>query len=1072
MGIEDSFVGSGSQELLDSYAVRVGNNNDNTHVEDEDTATTSRSKIAVSSYLTPWIMRSKMVVFLALIISAACVGYSAWFVLSEDETKDFETQFQSDANQVLESSASRGQALREALTTMTSLVASFARYQGTTTFPNFTMPDFEAFGQQTMHTTGIQLLAYSPLVNPNNRIGWEAYAVEHVAAWWTESHSLAGTTPAFPSNAVIVPYIYQQPGLLPDTGPGPFLPVWQLSPPPVDPSIINFNLLQDPVVQRLVDFATWTGQTAVSEVLQDGALSELLIPFSSSEGGDSSSNDNHPQSILVTPVNFEDVVVGHVVAVIPWQAFLANILQDGRGPVFVVMRDSCGTAFTYSLARSEAIFLGLGDFHNANYNDMVETVDFMGYKGDLTESGIQNHCQYTMEVYPSKEMEDNFTTNQPLMFMTAVVCVFIFASLIFIVYDKLMQRQQQRTMSTAMRATSIVRSLFPHNVAEKLQAQKAEEQRSQQRQRRNRRRRTRSRDGSEDDSEEPNQSEELVDSKPLAELFPSATVLFADIAGFTAWSSSREPEQVFVLLENLYRAFDKIAVRRKVFKVETIGDCYVAVCGLPTPCLDHAITMCRFAVEMREKFKELRCKLEVKLGPDTGDLDMRVGLHSGPVTAGVLRGDRARFQLFGDTVNTASRMESNGQPDRIHMSADTAEHLRDSGKGSWITPRKDKITAKGKGELETFWLLTREKGATPKGTGDEANEDTQNSTEHNKDDLLVSSAPVPELVVRNEKFQRMIDWNSDILLQMLCAVVGTRSTGYRFRRSSKLASLERLEMEMGQDSVPFDEVGDPPALPPDFVAGPKDTSALEGTEIDPSVAEQLHEYVTVIASMYRDNPFHNFEHASHVSMSAVKLLSRVVGPIRKRRQGVGSDSDEDLSSELNPGDNSYGITSDPLTQFTVVLAGLIHDVDHRGVPNQVLSREEPSLAVAYKNRSLAEQNSFDVAWRVLMGDDFRELRHAIYTTPAELRRFRQILVNTVLATDLFDDEMAKEREERWGTAFVPSGRGGMCDSTQSAVSCRDSMASTATVHYFRANVVLEYLIQASDVSHTMQHWVR
>eukprot|EP00977_Amphora_coffeiformis_P017039 scaffold5454_cov176-Amphora_coffeaeformis.AAC.9 len=910
MGIEDSFVGSGSQELLDSYAVRVGNNNDNTHVEDEDTATTSRSKIAVSSYLTPWIMRSKMVVFLALIISAACVGYSAWFVLSEDETKDFETQFQSDANQVLESSASRGQALREALTTMTSLVASFARYQGTTTFPNFTMPrifqrtlwyhsmlsdvklsfirasttfygsilepkplfssscsrlllslwltkqqqqqqqqDFEAFGQQTMHTTGIQLLAYSPLVNPNNRIGWEAYAVEHVAAWWTESHSLAGTTPAFPSNAVIVPYIYQQPGLLPDTGPGPFLPVWQLSPPPVDPSIINFNLLQDPVVQRLVDFATWTGQTAVSEVLQDGALSELLIPFSSSEGGDSSSNDNHPQSILVTPVNFEDVVVGHVVAVIPWQAFLANILQDGRGPVFVVMRDSCGTAFTYSLARSEAIFLGLGDFHNANYNDMVETVDFMGYKGDLTESGIQNHCQYTMEVYPSKEMEDNFTTNQPLMFMTAVVCVFIFASLIFIVYDKLMQRQQQRTMSTAMRATSIVRSLFPHNVAEKLQAQKAEEQRSQQRQRRNRRRRTRSRDGSEDDSEEPNQSEELVDSKPLAELFPSATVLFADIAGFTAWSSSREPEQVFVLLENLYRAFDKIAVR---------------LCGLPTPCLDHAITMCRFAVEMREKFKELRCKLEVKLGPDTGDLDMRVGLHSGPVTAGVLRGDRARFQLFGDTVNTASRMESNGQPDRIHMSADTAEHLRDSGKGSWITPRKDKITAKGKGELETFWLLTREKGATPKGTGDEANEDTQNSTEHNKDDLLVSSAPVPELVVRNEKFQRMIDWNSDILLQMLCAVVGTRSTGYRFRRSSKLASLERLEMEMGQDSVPFDEVGDPPALPPDFVAGPKDTSALEGTEIDPSVAEQLHEYVTVIASMYRDNPFHNFEHASHV----------------------------------------------------------------------------------------------------------------------------------------------------------------------------------------------------------------
>ena len=119
-----------------------------------------------------------------------------------------------------------------------------------------------------------------------------------------------------------------------------------------------------------------------------------------------------------------------------------------------------------------------------------------------------------------------------------------------------------------------------------------------------------------------------------------------------------------------------------------------------------------------------------------------------------------------------------------------------------------------------------------------------------------------------------------------------------------------------------------------------------------------------------------------------------------------------------------------------------------------------------------DTGSFDVAWRVLMGDDFRALRHAIYTAPAELRRFRQILVNTVLATDLFHEAMAKARQERWGTAFVPSGGGGIRDSTQSAVSFRDSMASTVTVHYFRANVVLEYLIQASDVSHTMQHWVR
>lgn len=128
--------------------------------------------------------------------------------------------------------------------------------------------------------------------------------------------------------------------------------------------------------------------------------------------------------------------------------------------------------------------------------------------------------------------------------------------------------------------------------------------------------------------------------------------------GFTAWSSTRDPSQVFQLLESIYNSFDEIAKSRKVFKVETIGDCYVAVTGLPDPQPNHAVIMARFATECMIKMKEVTRRLETSLGPDTAELCMRVGLHSGPVTAGVLRGDKSRFQLFGDTVNTASRMES------------------------------------------------------------------------------------------------------------------------------------------------------------------------------------------------------------------------------------------------------------------------------------------------------------------------------------------------------------------------------------------------------------------------------
>ena len=105
---------------------------------------------------------------------------------------------------------------------------------------------------------------------------------------------------------------------------------------------------------------------------------------------------------------------------------------------------------------------------------------------------------------------------------------------------------------------------------------------------------------------------------------------------------------MFKLLETLYAEFDALASQRGVFKVETVGDCYVAVCGLPTPNKRHCVVMARFAHDCYTKTAVVLRHLEVELGPDTASLGIRIGLNSGPVTAGVLRGERARFQLFGD----------------------------------------------------------------------------------------------------------------------------------------------------------------------------------------------------------------------------------------------------------------------------------------------------------------------------------------------------------------------------------------------------------------------------------------
>lgn len=132
---------------------------------------------------------------------------------------------------------------------------------------------------------------------------------------------------------------------------------------------------------------------------------------------------------------------------------------------------------------------------------------------------------------------------------------------------------------------------------------------------------------------------------------------------------------------------------------------YVAVTGVPEPQADHAPRMVKFARNIMLKMRVLKMQLAETLGDDTIELDLRVGLHSGPVTAGVLRGKKSRFQLFGDTVNVAARMESNGMPGRIHMSEATAMALKERGYESWVQQREDTINAKGKGEMQTYWVV-------------------------------------------------------------------------------------------------------------------------------------------------------------------------------------------------------------------------------------------------------------------------------------------------------------------------------------------------------------------------------
>ena len=132
--------------------------------------------------------------------------------------------------------------------------------------------------------------------------------------------------------------------------------------------------------------------------------------------------------------------------------------------------------------------------------------------------------------------------------------------------------------------------------------------------------------------------------------------------------------------------------------------------------------MAKFAMDCRDKMQQVTQELEPTLGKETTTLALRVGLHSGPTTAGVLRGDKSRFQLFGDTVNTSARMESNGLPNKIHVSQATADLLTAAGKGWWLTKREELIEAKGKGKMQTWWVTPASSGNGSFGTGNSSSQ--------------------------------------------------------------------------------------------------------------------------------------------------------------------------------------------------------------------------------------------------------------------------------------------------------------------------------------------------------------
>jgi class 3 adenylate cyclase len=617
----------------------------------------------------------------------------------------------------------------------------------------------------------------APFVTDETRNEWERYSVEN-QGWFQEGLDVSNGNKRdlqVDNNFAIPEEIYRVDGLSAarERGPGPYLPQWQIAPIVPVPALVNFNLLshtgyqdslnalleaQVAVVGRSFDFSDPNDEATAGRrdvfnfflenweednVFEDDPIADLHVPLYDDF------DENNRQ------------LVGLLTCVVHWRTYFVNILPESTNGITVVLANTCDQEYTYQIHGVNVEYTGPGDLHDTAFDEYEMGTEEGAYlQGDKEKRNIDGSCLYSIRVYPSQEFENGFITNDPAVYTSVLVFIFLFTSAVFLFYDCLVERRQRVVMDTAVASSAIVSSLFPKVVRDRLYQKDKPKDKPK----------TKSK-GKEsapgiEELTQQNRLQNFVSEiesidetpsnamgKPIADLFEDCTVFFADIAGFTAWSSEREPSDVFGLLETLYGTFDKIAKKRRVFKVETIGDCYLAVTGLPEPQQDHVVIMCTFAHECRRKMTLLlENELSTMFGNDTGNLSMRFGLHSGPVTAGVLRGEKSRFQLFGDTVNTAARMESTGMRDKIQISQESADLLVGAGKGGWLSERADMIQAKGKGLLQTYWLQIKSGNMSAPSRRTVSSDDT----------TTVQCSPAQDLLDQSSKHARMSYFQSSL----------------------------------------------------------------------------------------------------------------------------------------------------------------------------------------------------------------------------------------------------------------------------------------------------------------------
>ena len=450
----------------------------------------------------------------------------------------------------------------------------------------------------------------------------------------------------------------------------------------------------------------------------------------------------------------------------------------------------------------------------------------------------------------------------------------------------------------------------------------------------------------------------------FAETFEHVTICFCDIVDYTVVCSTLTPHEVVGLLDELYGRFDVFACENNIYKVETIGDSYMCAAGAPIEedASDAALRMISMAQAM---LREVRV-FESKFLPPGLKLQIRIGIHTGSVVAGVVGKQMPRYCLFGDSVNTAARMESVGEPMRIHVSDVTASLLRKR----YVLDSRGEIFVKGKGRMNTYFIDID--------TNLIANAQDINNSNSNSDDKQHQQHPVDVIS------QKLSGYNDDEKTQQkipLHYLISKRLLDWDFdvRVISNVDHLITIILWI------FEMMG------------------TAGLQID---YIYMKNFVRAICNTYRDNSFHNIRHAVFVMQYVFMLL-------RSCHESTQSINNE---TEITPENFPSPSTLPQFTKFALLVAALAHDAGHPGNTNSYEKKIQSDRAVDANGESILEKYHINVLRKVI------ETQHGcnIISQFSESKRqdFWNIVETSILGTDMAVHDDIVSEIESWAKGEV------------------------------------------------------